>query len=80
MRFNFLFTLAFSALGLAAILQKRQTPPPPGETYVTARPACNITGFTQTPVRHNFQCVFSGAYLGAGKLYRDNLQGVGCDA
>lgn len=54
MHFNTLFTLAFAMLGLTAAVRRRQTPPPPGETYVTVRPACNISGFTQTPVRQSF--------------------------
>jgi len=53
MQLSNLLVLVFSAIAVNAIGTKRQeTPPPPGETYVTARPACNITGFTEVPVSH----------------------------
>ena len=53
MQLSNLLVMVVSAIAVNAMAHKRQeTPPPPGETYVTARPACNITGFTEVPVSY----------------------------
>jgi hypothetical protein len=50
MQLSKLLIIALSTVATATVQKRQETPPPPGEVYVTARPACNITGFTEVPV------------------------------
>lgn len=60
MQLSSLLILAISGLAMATVQKRQETPPPPGDVYVTARPACNITGFTEVPVsRYSYHLTWS---------------------